>query len=65
MNNNFMELNERIFFEQLKKKLTKWVFNEPCRKKLKKAEHAQGYNARKVMSEVYASLVLQCTVSGR
>jgi len=25
----------------------------------------QGYNARKVISEVYASFVLQCTVSGR
>ena len=25
----------------------------------------QGYNARKVTSEVYASFVLQCTVSGR
>jgi len=25
----------------------------------------QGYNARKVVSEVYASFVLQCTVSGR
>ena len=24
----------------------------------------QGYNARKVISEVYASFVLQCTVSG-
>ena len=27
--------------------------------------HTQGYNARKVISEVYASIVLQCTVSGR
>ena len=26
---------------------------------------SQGYNARKVFSEVYASFVLQCTVSGR
>ena len=25
----------------------------------------QGYNARKVILEVYASSVLQCTVSGR
>ena len=25
----------------------------------------QGYNARKVISEVYASFVMQCTVSGR
>ena len=25
----------------------------------------QGYNARKVISEVYASFELQCTVSGR
>jgi len=25
----------------------------------------QGYNARKVISEVYASFVLQCTVYGR
>jgi len=25
----------------------------------------QGYNARKVISEEYASFVLQCTVSGR
>ena len=25
----------------------------------------QGYNTRKVISEVYASFVLQCTVSGR
>jgi len=25
----------------------------------------QGYNARKVISEVYAPFVLQCTVSGR
>ena len=25
----------------------------------------QGYNARKVISEVYTSFVLQCTVSGR
>ena len=25
----------------------------------------QGFNARKVISEVYASFVLQCTVSGR
>ena len=25
----------------------------------------QGCNARKVISEVYASLVLQCTISGR
>ena len=24
----------------------------------------QGYNARKVISEMYASFVLQCTVSG-
>ena len=26
---------------------------------------AQGFNARKVNSEVYASFVLQCTVTGR
>ena len=26
---------------------------------------AQGYNVRKVISELYASFVLQCTVSGR
>jgi len=26
---------------------------------------AQGYNARKIISEVYASFALQCTVSGR
>ena len=26
---------------------------------------AQGYNARNVISEVYASFVLQCSVSGR
>ena len=26
---------------------------------------ANGYNARKFISEVYASFVLQCTVSGR
>ena len=25
----------------------------------------QGFNARKVISEVYASFVLQCTVTGR
>ena len=25
----------------------------------------QGYNVRKVISELYASFVLQCTVSGR
>ena len=25
----------------------------------------QGYNARKVIFEVYASFLLQCTVSGR
>ncbi len=25
----------------------------------------QGYNARKVISELYASFVLQCTVTGR
>ena len=25
----------------------------------------QGYNTRKVISEVYATFVLQCTVSGR
>ena len=27
--------------------------------------HNQGYSARKVISEVYASFVLQCIVSGR
>ena len=27
--------------------------------------YGQGYNARKVIWEVYASFVLQCTVSGR
>ena len=28
-------------------------------------ENIQGFNARKVISEVYASFVVQCTVSGR
>ena len=30
-----------------------------------KKRQTQGYNARKVISEVYTSFVLQCTVSGR
>ena len=30
-----------------------------------KDRYFQGYNARKFISEVYASFVLQCTVSGR
>ena len=32
---------------------------------VKKDSGMQGCNARKVISEVYTSLVLQCTVSGR
>ena len=41
------------------------VTNEEVKLIKSKGTSAQGYNARKVISEVYASFVLQCTVSGR
>ena len=45
-------------------------FPPPFRKELcaywgKKDDFRQGCNAKKVISEVYTSFVLQCTVSGR
>ena len=61
------KVNFNIFFTSVKS----FYFNyclppPPSRKKYHKPELCvvQGYNARKVISEVYTSFVLQCTVSG-
>ena len=56
------------YFTDEKRKLRKTCicnYSEIKEKVRFKDISANGYNARKVISEVYASFVLQCTVSGR